>query len=276
MDLSLDIHNTNRVVGTVVGSEITKRYGEKGLAEDTITLRFSGSAGQSFGAFIPTGMTLHLTGDANDYIGKGLSGGKITVSAPKQSTIVSGDNVIVGNVAFIGATSGEAYVSGRAGERFAVRNSGAHVVVEGIGDRGCEYMTGGRVVVLGTVGKNFGAGMSGGIAYVLADDKAEFKKLCNQEMIGFEGLEAQEADEVKAMIERHLEYTDSQKAAFILENWSQMSSKFVKVIPNDYKRMITRIEEQKEAGLSEEEAIMSAFEENAQQEKSQFQNNKKQ
>ncbi|KSU87517.1 glutamate synthase subunit alpha [Bacillus sp. VT 712] len=267
VDLSLDIHNTNRVVGTVVGSEITKRYGEKGLAEDTITLRFSGSAGQSFGAFIPTGMTLHLTGDANDYIGKGLSGGKITVSAPKQSTIVSGDNVIVGNVAFIGATSGEAYVSGRAGERFAVRNSGAHVVVEGIGDHGCEYMTGGRVVVLGTVGKNFGAGMSGGIAYVLADDKAEFKKLCNQEMIGFEGLEAQEADEVKAMIERHLEYTDSQKAAFILENWSQMSSKFVKVIPNDYKRMITRIEEQKEAGLSEEEAIMSAFEENAQQEK---------
>ncbi|TYR80809.1 glutamate synthase large subunit [Priestia megaterium] len=267
VELSLPIYNTNRVVGTIVGSEVTKRYGEKGLPEDTITLRFTGSAGQSFGAFIPRGMSLYLTGDANDYIGKGLSGGKIIVSAPKQTTAVSGDNVIIGNVAFIGATSGAAYVSGLAGERFAVRNSGANVVVEGIGDHGCEYMTGGRVVILGNVGKNFGAGMSGGIAYILADDKEEFKSLCNTEMIGFEELQGEEAEEVKAMIKRHLSYTDSHKAAYVLENWSQYISKFVKVIPNDYKRMIDRIEEQKEAGLSEDAAIMSAFEENAKQEK---------
>jgi len=186
VELELPISNINRVAGTIVGSEVTKRYGEKGLPEDTITLRFTGSAGQSFGAFVPKGMSMYLTGDANDYIGKGLSGGKIIVAPPKETTAVSGENVIVGNVAFYGATSGEAYVSGLAGERFAVRNSGVNVVVEGIGDHGCEYMTGGRVVVLGDVGKNFGAGMSGGIAYVFADDQEAFKNLCNKDMIGFE------------------------------------------------------------------------------------------
>jgi glutamate synthase (NADPH/NADH) large chain len=210
---------------------------------------------------------MYLTGDANDYIGKGLSGGKIIVAPPKETTAVSGENVIVGNVAFYGATSGEAYVSGLAGERFAVRNSGVNVVVEGIGDHGCEYMTGGRVVVLGDVGKNFGAGMSGGIAYVFADDQEAFKNLCNKDMIGFEGLKGEEAEEVKEMVSNHLKYTNSHKAAFVLENWEQSLSKFVKVIPNDYKRMMNRIEEQKTAGLTEEEAAMSAFEENAKQEK---------
>lgn len=267
VELELPISNINRVAGTIVGSEVTKRYGEKGLPEDTITLRFTGSAGQSFGAFVPKGMSMYLTGDANDYIGKGLSGGKIIVAPPKETTAVSGENVIVGNVAFYGATSGEAYVSGLAGERFAVRNSGVNVVVEGIGDHGCEYMTGGRVVVLGDVGKNFGAGMSGGIAYVFADDQEAFKNLCNKDMIGFESLKGEEAEEVKEMIANHLKYTDSHKAAFVLENWEESLSKFVKVIPNDYKRMMNRIEEQKAAGLTEEEAAMSAFEENAKQEK---------
>ena len=160
----------NRVVGTIVGSEISKQYGEEGLPEDTITLRFTGSAGQSFGAFIPKGMSMYLTGDANDYFGKGLSGGKLVVTSTWKFSCEAEENVIAGNVALYGATSGEAYINGRAGERFAVRNSGVDVVVEGIGDHGCEYMTGGRVVILGDVGKNFAAGMSGGIAYVLADE----------------------------------------------------------------------------------------------------------
>ncbi|WP_209120970.1 glutamate synthase large subunit [Alkalihalobacillus sp. BA299] len=266
VDVTFPITNVQRVVGTIVGSEISKLYGEEGLAEDTITLRFTGSAGQSFGAFVPRGMTMHLTGDVNDYIGKGLSGGKLIVKAPAQSTFKESDNVIAGNVAFIGGTSGEAYINGQAGERFAVRNSGVHVVVEGIGDHGCEYMTGGRVVILGNVGKNFGAGMSGGIAYVLADDADMFKTVCNQEMIEFEGLTAAEdVNEVREMISKHLGYTGSSKANEILENWDQFVRKFVKVIPKDYKRMMDSIEEQKQAGLTENQAVMSAFQENASQ-----------
>ncbi|PLT35112.1 glutamate synthase large subunit [Bacillus sp. V5-8f] len=268
VDVSFPITNVNRVVGTIVGSEISKRYGEEGLPEDTITLRFNGSAGQSFGAFVPKGMTLRLTGDVNDYIGKGLSGGKLIVSASEESKLVAGENVIAGNVAFYGATSGEAYINGRAGERFAVRNSGASLVVEGIGDHGCEYMTGGRVVILGDVGKNFGAGMSGGVAYVFAENQDEFKQLSNQEMIEFEALsDVKEMNDVREMIVKHYEYTDSAKAAYVLENWKDLVSKFVKVIPKDYKRMMELIKEQQEAGLSETAAIMSAFQENANQEK---------
>lgn len=268
IDAAFTIKNTNRVTGTIVGSEISKRYGEEGLPEDTITLRFSGSAGQSFGAFIPRGVTMHLTGDANDYIGKGLSGGKIIVSPPEESTIVPADNVIIGNVPFYGATSGEAYINGRAGERFAVRNSGANVVVEGVGDHGCEYMTGGRVVILGEVGKNFAAGMSGGIAYVLPDNKEHFEKLCNKEMIGFERLvDELEIRSLEDMIQDHFDYTGSKKAEYILDNWDEFLTKFVKVIPKDYKRMMDSIAEQVQAGLSNEEAIMSAFETNANSEK---------
>jgi glutamate synthase (NADPH) large chain len=266
VDLHFNVKNIHRVVGTIVGSEVAKRYGGEGLPEDTITLRFTGSAGQSFGAFIPKGMTMYLEGDANDYIGKGLSGGKMIVRAPKNSSFVAEDHVIAGNVAFIGATAGEAYIQGRAGERFCVRNSGVHAVVEGIGDHGCEYMTGGRVVILGSVGKNFAAGMSGGIAYVLVDDVEEFKALCNQEMIEFETLShITEIKEVMEMVMKHHEYTGSQKAAYVLANWNDLMRKMVKVIPKDYKRMINRIQEQKEAGLTDEQAVMSAFEANVKQ-----------
>lgn len=198
---------------------------------------------------------MYLTGDVNDYVGKGLSGGKIIVTAPSGNQIEAGDNVIAGNIALYGATSGEAYINGRAGERFAVRNSGVNVVVEGIGDHGCEYMTGGRVVILGDVGKNFAAGMSGGIAYVLADDAEEFKALCNGEMIEFETLaDMDDAKEVKEMLYSHLHYTESAKASYVLENWEDFVKKFVKVIPKDYKRMMKSINEQKNAGLSDEEA----------------------
>ena len=268
IDASFNIKNINRVAGTIVGSEISKRYGEEGLPEDTITLRFTGSAGQSFGAFVPKGVTMHLTGDANDYIGKGLSGGKIIVKPSVDSSIVASDNVIIGNVPFYGATSGEAYINGRAGERFGVRNSGVNVVVEGVGDHGCEYMTGGRVVILGEVGKNFGAGMSGGIAYVLADNKEEFKAISNGEMIEFESLvDEKEIEFLNEMVQNHFHYTNSPKARFVLDNWNEILPKFVKVIPKDYKRMMNRIAEQMEAGLTNEEAIMSAFEANAKSEK---------
>ena len=264
IDKSFTIKNINRVAGTIVGSEISKRYGEEGLPEDTIILRFNGSAGQSFGAFIPSGVTMELTGDANDYIGKGLSGGKIIVTPPEKTSIVATDNVIIGNVPFYGATSGEAYINGRAGERFAVRNSGAQVVVEGVGDHGCEYMTGGQVVILGEVGKNFGAGMSGGIAYVLVDNKDQFIGLCNGEMIEFESLvDEKEIRSLEDMIQKHFDYTGSKKAEQILDHWEEVVFKFIKVIPKDYKRMMERIEEQMQAGLTAEDAVMSAFEANA-------------
>ena len=268
VDIKLPITNVNRVVGTIVGSEISKRYGEEGLPEETITLRFTGSAGQSFGAFVPNGMSLHLTGDTNDYFGKGLSGGKLILRAPAELQYEASENVIAGNVALIGATSGEAYINGLAGERFAVRNSGAKVVVEGIGDHGLEYMTGGRVAILGNVGKNFGAGMSGGIAYVLPEDLDQFKALCNPEMIEFEALnDERDISEVWKMVLNHFIYTGSVKAGYVIENWEQIQEKFVKVIPKDYKRMINQINQQKLAGLSDEEATMRAFEMNVAQEK---------
>jgi glutamate synthase domain-containing protein 2/glutamate synthase domain-containing protein 1/glutamate synthase domain-containing protein 3 len=263
VEATLPIRNVNRVVGTIVGSELTRRYGAAGLPDDTIRLHFKGSAGQSFGAFVPHGMTLTLEGDSNDYIGKGLSGGKIIVYPPEGSTFVPEENVIIGNVAFYGATGGLAFVRGVAGERFCVRNSGVHAVVEGVGDHGCEYMTGGRVVVLGPTGRNFAAGMSGGIAYVL-DETGAFPRNCNQEMVKLYPLEdAEEIEAVQALIRRHAEYTKSERAWKVLALWEAMVPKFVKVYPNDYRRVIEKQKKFKAEGLSDEEAVMAAFEENA-------------
>ncbi|PWH14078.1 MAG: glutamate synthase large subunit [Ardenticatenia bacterium] len=256
---TLPVRNVDRAVGTMLGSRITRRYGGAGLPDDTIRLYFEGSAGQSFGAFIPRGLTLYLEGDANDYLGKGLSGGKIIVYPPAASKLAADENIIIGNVALYGATSGEAYICGLAGERFCVRNSGAHAVVEGVGDHGCEYMTGGRVVVLGKTGRNFAAGMSGGIAYVL-DETGDFPRRCNQSMVWLERLEnAEEVEQVRRMIERHAEYTRSQKARHVLENWGEMVSRFVKVMPKDYKRMLETVARVKEQGVPKEEAFMIAF-----------------
>jgi glutamate synthase (ferredoxin) len=207
------------------------------LPDDTIRIHFTGSAGQSFGAFVPQGMTLRLEGDANDYWGKGLSGGRLIVAPPAKASFVAEHNVIIGNVALYGATSGEAYVRGLAGERFAVRNSGALAVVEGIGDHGCEYMTGGRVVVLGRTGRNFAAGMSGGIAYVL-DTQGRFSKRCNRAMVDLEGLGDEDVALVRDLIGRHSELTASPLAARVLADWPAMRTMFVKVMPREYKRVL--------------------------------------
>ena len=259
----LPIRNVNRVVGTITGSEVTKKWGAGGLPEDTIRLHFRGSAGQSFGAFIPRGMTFSLEGDSNDYIGKGLSGGRIIVFPPAGSTFAPEDNIIVGNVAFYGATSGEAYIRGMAGERFCVRNSGVLAVAESVGDHGCEYMTGGRVVVLGSTGRNFAAGMSGGIAYVL-DEKGEFADNVNLQMVGLSNVEdPAEAAELRAMIEKHAAYTQSTRARRILDAWSEMLPRFVKVMPKDYRRMLECMARAHAQGLTGDEAVMVAFEENA-------------
>ncbi len=265
---ALPIANTNRVVGTMTGSEITRRMGPRGLPEDTIQLHFQGAAGQSFGAFIPKGMTLELEGDGNDYFGKGLSGGKIIAYPPSGSTFKAEENIIIGNVAFYGATSGEAYIRGLAGERFCVRNSGMHAVIEGLGDHGCEYMTAGRVVVLGPTGRNFGAGMSGGIAYVLDEEPVDgvwLNNRVNPEMVELEELcDPEERAEVHAMIQRHHTYTDSEVAGRILANWDNYVDAFVKVLPKDYKRMLQCLAEVEAAGLEGEEALMAAFERNSQ------------
>lgn len=254
----LKIHNVDRVVGTIIGNEISKRYGEEGLPEDTIKLTFVGSAGQSFGAFIPKGMSLELEGDANDYLGKGLSGGKIIVYPPKNSDFEPDQNILIGNVAFYGATSGEAYINGIAGERFCVRNSGATAVVEGVGDHGCEYMTGGKAVILGKTGRNFAAGMSGGVAYLLDFDE----KFCNTSLVSIEKIEsAEELNDIKRMIENHVAYTSSPKGKKVLADWNNYSLRFTKVIPKDYKRMLENIDKAHKAGLSGEEALMVAFEE---------------
>ena len=259
----LPIRNVNRVVGTITSHEVTKKHGAKGLPEDTIRIRFKGSAGQSFGAFMTKGMTFAIEGDANDYVGKGLSGGKIVIYPSREATFKAEENMIIGNVALYGATSGEVYIRGMAGERFAVRNSGVKAVVEGIGDNGCEYMTGGRVVVLGPTGRNFGAGMSGGVAYVL-DETGDFAKRANGAMVGLEKLESPaEIAEVRAMIERHQEYTQSTRAAAILADWAAYQPKFVKVMPKDYKRMLACIDRAQAQGFTGDEAIMAAFEENA-------------
>ena len=260
---TVPIHNVNRVTGTIVGSELTRRYGAAGLPEDTIKLTFEGSAGQSFGAFIPSGMTLFLNGDANDYLGKGLSGGKIVIAPPAGSGFIAHENIIIGNTALYGATAGEVYIRGGAGERFAVRNSGAIAVVGTVGDHGCEYMTGGRVVVLGPTGRNFAAGMSGGIAYVL-DEAGDFATRCNKQMVGLEKLaDIAEIEEVRQMIRHYVEYTGSDHGARLLNTWEEIVPKFIKVIPHDYLRMQDAIARVEASGLSGEEALLAAFESNA-------------
>ncbi|WP_183354389.1 glutamate synthase large subunit [Geomonas silvestris] len=258
----LPITNVDRVAGTIVGNEITRAYGAEGLPDDTVRLKFHGSAGQSFGAFVPKGMTLELTGDANDYVGKGLSGGTIVVYPPDGSPFKAEENIIAGNVAFYGATSGTAYISGIAGERFCVRNSGVNAVVEGVGDHGCEYMTGGIVVVLGETGRNFAAGMSGGVAYVL-DAEGDFKNRCNTEMVALELLTEKDLETLKEMIEQHAKRTGSARATRILHDWRTAAHHFVKVMPKDYKRVLQAIERAEAAGLSGDAALEAAFAENA-------------
>jgi len=242
------IRNINRTVGTMLSHEIAKRYGHDGLPEDTIHIRFAGSAGQSFGAFLARGVVLDLVGDTNDYCGKGLSGGRISVQPSPKFRGEPSENIITGNVVLYGAIAGEAYFRGVAGERFAVRNSGARAVVEGVGDHGCEYMTGGAVVVLGTTGRNFAAGMSGGFAYVL-DLDGEFAKRCNPSMVDLEPLAPESEDEasVKRLIENHARYTNSKKASQILEKWSEYRARFVKVFPKEYRRALAEMAGQKRA-----------------------------
>jgi glutamate synthase domain-containing protein 2/glutamate synthase domain-containing protein 1/glutamate synthase domain-containing protein 3 len=257
VDIILPIRNTNRTVGTILGYEVSKRYGADGLPEDTIRIHFNGSAGQSFGAFLPRGVALTLEGDANDYVGKGLSGGKLTVYPPRASSFVPEENILIGNVALYGATGGEAYFRGVAGERFCVRNSGAYAVVEGVGDHGCEYMTGGRVVVIGRSGRNFAAGMSGGLAFVL-DAKGDFKRRCNMEMVELEGLDSDDVDQVRELLRRHVRYTGSAAAQKLLDRWKVSQTKFVKVIPKDYKRILAAITKARQTGMPEDQAVMEA------------------
>ncbi len=231
------IRNINRTVGTLLGAGISRKHGAKGLPDDTIQITFKGSAGQSFGAFVPRGMTLRLEGDANDYLGKGLCGGKIIVYPSKDATFVPEENIIVGNVLFYGATSGEAYIRGKAGERFGVRNSGVEAVVEGVGDHGCEYMTGGRVVVIGDTGRNFAAGMSGGVAYVW-NKSGDFDIRCNKEMVALEGMEAEDLKYVENMLRKHQQFTGSAVAENLLKEWDKAARQFVKVMPVDYKKAL--------------------------------------
>ena len=254
VDLSFGIRNVNRTVGTIVGSELTRKYGSAGLPDDTIKLKFNGSAGQSFGAFVPRGMTLTIEGDANDYVGKGLSGGKIIVFPPKTASFVPEENVLIGNVALYGATSGRAFFRGRAGERFCVRNSGALAVVEGLGDHGCEYMTGGVALVVGPTGRNFAAGMSGGTAFVL-DEVGDFPQRCNLEMVDLEPFqEPEDLELVRDLLIQHAGYTGSTVAARLLKNWEHVVSKFVKVMPVDYRRVLAEQKKAEEASRSTVEA----------------------
>ena len=260
--IEVDVSNTDRAFGTIFGSEITKRYGDD-LEEDSYVIKCKGAGGQSFGAFIPKGLTLELTGDSNDYFGKGLSGGKLIVYPPKGVRFKQDENIIIGNVALYGATSGKAYIGGVAGERFCVRNSGAIAVVEGVGDHGCEYMTGGRVVVLGSTGKNFAAGMSGGIAYVL-DENSDLYTRINKEMVSIREITNKyDVLELKDMIKEHVAYTNSEKGKMILENFGEYLPKFKKIIPHDYERMLNAIVQMEEKGLSSEQAQIEAFYANA-------------
>ena len=237
VSFGMPIRNVNRTVGTMLGSQITRRWGRDGLPDGTIDIRFTGSAGQSFGAFVPRGVTLSIEGDANDYFGKGLSGGRLAVFPPRTSTFVAEENIIIGNVALYGGTAGEAFVHGVAGERFCVRNSGVHAVVEGVGDHGCEYMTGGRVVILGRTGRNFAAGMSGGIAYVL-DPEQRFAARCNSGMVDLEELDDADEETVRGLIIRHVEWTGSRCGKRVLDGWSELRACFAKVMPRDYKRVL--------------------------------------
>ena len=258
VDIILPIKNTDRTTGTILGYHITRRHGGRGLPEDTVNIHFNGSAGMSFGAFVPQGVTLTLEGDANDYIGKGLSGGKIIVYPPRHASFVAEENILIGNVVLYGATAGEAYFRGIAGERFCVRNSGVSAVVEGVGDHGCEYMTGGRVVVIGKTGRNFAAGMSGGVAYVLAD-RDEFAIRCNREMVDLDPMaDAEDIAAVKALLTRHVRYTQSAVAQKILARWEDYQTRFVKVMPRDYKRVLLAIKQARAAGACVDAAVMEA------------------
>src|ERR1019366_5264531 len=233
------IRNVHRTVGAMLGGQIAMRYGAEGLPEETIHYRFTGSAGQSFGAFLAKGVTLELEGDSNDYVGKGLSGGRIIVYPPRTSTFVPEENILIGNVVLYGATSGEAFFNGVAGERFAVRNSGATAVVEGTGDHGCEYMTNGLVIVLGKTGRNFAAGMSGGIAYCLDESGGFRTKRCNMAGVDLEDVvDPKDQQLLYERITRHAELTGSPRARWILDNWAEMLPKFVKVFPHEYKRVL--------------------------------------
>ena len=256
--IEIDVTNTNRTFGTIFGSEITRRYPE-GLEEDSYVVHCKGAGGQSFGAFIPKGLTLELTGDSNDYFGKGLSGGKLVVYPPKGIRYKAEENIIIGNVALYGATSGKVFINGVAGERFAVRNSGATAVVEGVGDHGCEYMTGVRVAVLGGTGKNFAAGMSGGVAYVL-DMENDLYTRVNKEMVHIEHVTTKiDVGELKSMIEEHVANTNSELGKKILDNFTEYLPKFKKIIPIDYERMLTTILQMEEQGMSSEQAKTEAF-----------------
>ena len=243
------IININRTVGTIISNEIAKRHGQAGLPDDTLHINLTGSAGQSLGAFLAHGVTIELEGDANDYVGKGLSGGRVVIYPPRVSTFKPADNILIGNVCLYGATGGEAFFNGVAAERFCVRNSGANTVVEGVGDHGCEYMTGGRVVILGETGRNFAAGMSGGIAYVW-DRSGEFNLRCNLGTVGLERIEpGEEEDFVRDLIERHVRYTDSEVGKQVLGDWDTYLSQCVKVMPTDYKRVL---DEQAKQALTED------------------------
>ncbi len=256
--LEVDVSNTDRTFGTILGSEITRKFGDT-LEEDSYRILCNGAGGQSFGAFIPKGLTLELVGDSNDYFGKGLSGGKLIVYPPKGSKFKQDENIIIGNVALYGATSGKAFINGVAGERFCVRNSGASAVVEGVGDHGCEYMTGGRVVVLGATGKNFAAGMSGGVAYVLDEENDLYTKI-NKEMVSsYEITSKYDVLELKEMVKEHVAYTNSVKGKEILDNFGEYLPKFKKIIPHDYERMLKLIVQMEEKGLSAEQAQIEAF-----------------
>jgi len=237
VEIKLPIRNVHRTVGAMLSGEIARRYGSAGLPHDTIRFQFNGSAGQSFGAFLARGVTLELEGDANDYVGKGLSGGTLIVYPPRTSTFVPEENILIGNVALYGATSGEAYFNGMAGERFAVRNSGATAVIEGLGDHGCEYMTRGTVVVLGKCGRNFAAGMSGGIAYVL-DEAGDFaEKRCNSAAVDLVPV-GEDENKLFGLIAKHAEATGSPRARWVLDNWEQMLPKFIKIFPHEYQRVL--------------------------------------
>ena len=257
-NIHVKVSNIDRTFGTIFGSEITRRYPE-GLPEDSYVIHCEGAGGQSFGAFIPKGLTLELTGDSNDYFGKGLSGGKLSVFPPKEASYKQNENIIIGNVALYGATEGKAYINGMAGERFCVRNSGADAVVEGVGDHGCEYMTGGRAAILGQVGNNFAAGMSGGIAYVLDMDNTLYRKI-NKGMVNMVHVESKyDILELRGMIEEHVKHTGSRIGTEILADFDAYLPKFKKVIPFDYEKMLTFVLQMEEKGLSSEQAKIEAF-----------------
>jgi glutamate synthase (NADPH/NADH) large chain len=255
--ITCPVRNVNRTVGTMLGYELTRRYGGSGLPDDTIRVNLEGSAGNSLGAFVPKGITLRLSGDANDYVGKGLSGGRIIISPPADSPFLAEEQVIAGNVILYGATSGEAFIRGRVGERFCVRNSGALAVVEGVGDHGCEYMTGGRAVVLGGIGRNFAAGMSGGVAFVY-DPTGMARTRVNPEMVILEDPDDEDRDWLRAVVERHHVETSSGLAEALLGDWSTTANSFFRVMPVDYKRVLEAAAAARAAGGDEVEAIMAS------------------